>query len=280
MTHITFLGQGAMGSRMTDRLQAAGFTVTRWNRTGATQTPRDAVADASIVIGMVRDDTASQAIWLDPVDGALAGMAPNALAIESSTLSVEFLDTLARAAAAVDRPFLDAPVLGSLPQAEAGQLIHLIGGSLADVDRARPILAAMGGKQLHVGPVGSGAALKLLANTMFGIQVAAMAEILARAHELGLDGGTTFDLLSETPLLSMAAKGAASLMLADRDEPMFPVDLVAKDFRYAIGNSAMPMAAAALGRFDAASAAGLGDRNLTAISRLGAGPVARSHAGM
>lgn len=267
--NITILGQGAMGSRMADRLDAAGHAVTRWNRSGATQTPRGAVADADIVIAMVRDDEASRAVWLGP-DGALAGMKAGALAIESSTLTVKWVKTLAGEMTAANRDFLDAPVLGSRPQAEAGQLIHLIGGDAPLVDRAKPVLAQIGGAQLHAGPVGSGAALKLIANTLFCIQVAALAELLGRMPSLGLDPTAAIDLLGNTPLLSPAAKGAAGLMLADKRDAMFPVDLVAKDFAYAIGDNAkaMPVATATLSVFEAAKAAGLADSNLTAISTL------------
>jgi 3-hydroxyisobutyrate dehydrogenase len=266
--NITFLGQGAMGARMAERLTAAGYNVTRWNRSGAAQTPRQAVANADIVIAMLRDDEASHSVWLDPQTGAVAGLKPGALAIESSTLTVNWIDKLAAAIRADGHAFIDAPVLGSRPQAEAGQLIYLIGGKKADVARAEPVLAAMGAKQLHVGDSGKGAALKLIANTLFGIQVTAMAELIGRMPMLGLDPAKAVELLGETPLLSMGAKGAAGLMLADKRDPMFPVELVAKDFGYAIGDAHMPVADAALSVFEAATKAGLGDSNLTAVSAL------------
>jgi 3-hydroxyisobutyrate dehydrogenase len=268
--NVTFLGQGAMGARMADRLEAAGHQVVRWNRTGATQSPRQAVADADIVIAMLRDDAASRSVWLDAETGALAGMKANVLAIESSTLTVDWVKELARAAAAQGSSFIDAPVLGSRPQAEAGQLIHLIGGTASDISRAEPVLAAMGAKQLHVGDAGQGAALKLIANTLFGIQVTAIAELIGRMPALGLDPATAVELLAETPLLSIGAKGASALMLAGKHDPMFPVELVAKDFGYAIGDAPaqMPIAATAKTVFDEAAKAGLADANLTAVSTL------------
>lgn len=269
MTSITILGQGAMGSRMADRLAGAGHSVTRWSRSTATVTPREAVSGADVIIAMVRDDEASHAVWTG-ADGAIAGMGSDALAIDSSTLTVDWVRELAAMMASADRAFIDAPVLGSRPQAEAGALVHLIGGDAALVDRARPVLAAMGGAQLHAGPAGSGAALKLIANALFGIQVAAMGELIGRMPALGLDPAAAIDLLGSTPVLSPAAKGAATLMLADRHDPMFPVDLVSKDFGYAIGAApgAMPVTATTLAVFDRAQAAGLGDANLTAVARL------------
>ena len=270
MTNITFLGQGAMGSRMADRLEAAGHVVTRWNRSGAMQTPREAVADAEIVIAMLRDDEASRSVWLDADTGALAGMKPCGLAIESSTITRDHALALGEAVAAAGIRFLDAPVLGSRPQAEAGQLVYLVGGDEGDIAKVQPVLSAMGGKQLHAGPVGAGASLKLIANTLFGIQVTAMAELIARMKDLGLDPATAIGQLAETPLLSPAAQGASGLMLAGKDDPMFPVELVAKDFGYAIGGQpqAMPIASAALGVFETATAKGFADENLTAVRKL------------
>jgi 3-hydroxyisobutyrate dehydrogenase len=268
--NITILGQGAMGSRMADRLETAGFPVTRWNRTGASLSPRQAVSDADIVIAMLRDDIASRQVWLDSRHGAVAGLRPGALAIESSTLSVDWVRGLAAAMAAAGHDFLDAPVLGSRPQAEAGQLVHLIGGEAALIDQARPVLAAIGNRQLHAGPAGSGAALKLVANALFGVQVAAVAELLARMGELGLDTSSAVSLLAETPVLGAAAKAAAGLMLAGRHDAMFPVDLVTKDFAYLVQDrpDAVPLSSATLAVFHRAQAAGLGAKHLTAVSTL------------
>lgn len=269
MRRITFLGQGAMGARMADRLESAGYDVTRWNRTGADRTPRAAAEGAEIVIAMVRDDPASTAVWLGD-DGALAGMAPGALAIESSTVTVAQMHALGACATTGGIGFLDAPVLGSRPQAEAGQLIHLLGGHADVIRHAEPVLEAIGAKRLHAGPVGAGAALKLLANALFGIQVAVLAELAGRTTELGLEPARAFALLGETPLLSPAAKAAASLMISGQHTPMFPIELLRKDLGYAIGDSSasMPITGATAGVFDAAVRQGLGHAHLTAVIEL------------
>lgn len=265
---ITVLGMGAMGSRMADRLEAAGFAVTRWNRSGDKNTPREVVEGADVALAMLRDDEASRSVWLDPKTGALADLAEGALMIESSTLTQACMAELGEAAAKKGIAFLDAPVLGSRPQAEAGALVHLIGGDAAVIERARPVLEALGAKQLHAGGIGAGASLKLIANTLFASQVALLAELLGRARALDLDPAATIELLGTTPLLSPGAQAAAGLMLAGKDDPMFPVELVRKDLSYAIGDKQMPIAEAALGVFDCAAEAGLGDANLTAVNRL------------
>ncbi|MEM1089027.1 MAG: NAD(P)-dependent oxidoreductase [Pseudomonadota bacterium] len=282
MTHLAILGLGAMGSRMAHRLLAAGHTVTVWNRNpgpvrelaerGASpaDSPAAAVSGAAGVIAVLRDDEASRSVWLDRETGALRALKSGAWAVESSTLSVDWVKDLAGAAASHKRLFVDAPVLGSRPQAEAGQLVHLLGGSDDAVARVSPVLAQLGQAQLHAGPTGAGTALKLLANTLFGIQVAAVAELLNRSRELGLDPQRSFAQLGETPVMSPAAKGAAGLMLAGRHEPLFPVELVAKDFSYAIGSHAatLPVSNAAAAVFAGALGAGMGDDNLTTVARL------------
>jgi 3-hydroxyisobutyrate dehydrogenase len=281
---IAFLGLGAMGQRMVRRLHAAGHTLTVWNRSAeaalslqqalptlkVAATPREAAAGADVVISMVYDDTASRAVWLDAADGALAAMAPGALAIESSTLSPAWMGELARAAAARGAALVDAPVAGSRPQAEAGQLIFMAGGEPADVARARPVLAALGSQLHHVGPVGSGAWLKLAVNTLFGAQVVAVAEQLALLRGAGLDTTQALAALKTMPVLSAAAGGAAGLMLAQDWRPQAPVDLIAKDIGYAVAASAqpMPVASATLAQLQTARAAGYGGENLVAVAKL------------
>lgn len=267
--NITFLGQGAMGSRMADRLVAAGHQVRRWNRTGTSTTPREAAQDADIVIAMLRDDAAAHSVWLDAETGALGRMRQDALAIECSTLSPAGMAELHMAAKDAGVGMIDAPVLGSRPQAEAGQLIHLIGGDANNVAAAQPLLADMSAAQHHVGLAGAGTALKLIANTLFGTQVALLAELLGRMSEFGLAPAAAIELLGQTPLLSPTAKGAAALILARQDDPMFPVELVAKDFGYALNNTVtMPVSAAAAQVFHRAIAQGYGAANLTAVARL------------
>jgi 3-hydroxyisobutyrate dehydrogenase-like beta-hydroxyacid dehydrogenase len=282
---IAFLGLGAMGARMAARLIAAGHRLTVFNRTpgrdaalvaaGAVRaaTPREAVGEAEMTIAMLTDDMASRSVWTDSETGALAGLAPSALAIESSTVTpgwVRELDRLARARGAA---FLDAPVLGSRPQADAGRLIHLVGGAPADFARAQPVLASLGAAAHLVGPAGAGATLKLAVNTQFGVQVVVLAEMLALLERSGIDRAAAMGVLGGLPVVSAAAAGAGALIVAGDDTPQFPVDLVEKDFGYALAVAAgfglrPPVAAAARAVFVEARAAGLGGANLTSVWRI------------
>lgn len=282
MPDIAFLGLGAMGSRMAARLIGAGFAVTVWNRSpniarpladlGArvATTPRAAVQGADIVIAMLRDDEASRMVWLDTETGALGAMARGAIAVECSTLTVSHVRLLATEAARAGIRFLDAPVAGSRPQAEAGQLIFMAGGDVSALDDIRPVLGAMGGAVHYAGASGSGAVLKLAVNALFGIQVAALAELVGLLEAQGVDLARAFEIIGATPVMSPAAKGAASSMLTGAFAPMFPVELVEKDFGYvrAAGGDAVPMADAARSVMQAAMAAGYGGDNLTGVVRL------------
>lgn len=285
MMKIAILGLGAMGSRMASRLLSVGHDVTVYNRTqgrdtplvaaGAKKaaTPRAAVAGAEAVIVVVRDDDASRAVWLDAETGALAGLAAGALAIESSTLTPAFVVELGEAIAKHGAFFLDAPVVGSRPQADAGQVIHLVGGDAATLARATPVLAAIGGAVHHAGPVGAGATMKLAVNTLFGAQVAVLAEMLGflGRSDIALDKAAA--ILGALPVTSPAAKGAAGLMLAAADAPLFPVDLVEKDFGYTLAAARahhldLPVTTAVRTLFADAKAEGLGEANLTAVWRM------------
>jgi 3-hydroxyisobutyrate dehydrogenase len=281
---IAFIGLGAMGSRMAARLLAAGHRVSAWNRSSAAvdalrsagahaePTPADAARGEDIVFSMVFDDAASREVWLHPQHGALAAMRPGAIAVECSTLSPAWIDELAARAAERGVRFVDAPVAGSRPQAQAGQLIFMAGGAATDVDALRPTLAALGGAVHHVGPAGAGARLKLLVNALFGIQVTAMAELLGFARSAGLDLDASLAALRSMPVTSPAAAGAAALMLAGNDTPQAPIDLIHKDLGYALtaagGEPALPITAQAQTVFARAQQRGWGGENLVAVRKL------------
>ena len=285
MSNIAILGVGAMGSRMAIALLKAGHAVTVWNRSPgrtdalvsagaeAADNPRSAVRGVDFAISMVRDDLASQAVWLDPESGALSGLAENAVAIESSTLSVEWIRVLAGHCRAQGKTFLDAPVVGSLPQADAAQLIYLVGGEAEALARSEPVLRTMGGAVHHAGPTGSGAALKLAVNTLLGVQVAVVAELLSLMQGCGLKGERVVEILGVLPVCSPSAKAAAGSMLVGNFNPLFPIELVEKDLGFALAaaeetGSRLPMAEAARQVYAEAMTKGQGGDNMTGVVRL------------
>ncbi|MGB0696539.1 MAG: NAD(P)-dependent oxidoreductase [Rhodospirillaceae bacterium] len=285
MTKIAFFGLGAMGSRMVTRLLAAGHSVTVWNRTaeaalplvqqGATQaaTPAEAARGATMVLAMLRDDQASRAVWLDPDNGALSGMVPGTLAVEMSTLSLDWVAALAKAVQEKGGVFADAPLAGSRPQAEAGALIFFTGATPEVQTLLEPVLRAMGQAVHAMGPVGSGMAAKLAVNGLFGAQLAILGEVLALGQRNGLVPEQLLAALAQTPVLSPASQGAGQAMCAGQFAPQFPIALVAKDFGYVLDAAgpdpaALPLLAATAERYRAADSQGLGGQNITALASL------------
>jgi 3-hydroxyisobutyrate dehydrogenase len=284
MARIALLGLGSMGRRMARRLVAAKHDLAVWSRSGLPDevaelqphwraTARDAVADADFAISMVTDDNASRQIWLDGRAGALAACPRDTLIIESSTISASWATELSALTAAVGARFLDAPVVGSRPQAEAGALVYLVGGAAGDVARATPVLAAMGSAVHPLGPTPNATIAKLAVNTLFSAQVATLGELLGVVERSGLEVAALLDLLATLPVLSPAAKVAATAIHAARYQPMFPIALVAKDLRYALASATALGAEAPLTErlaeiFEAAMARGLGADNITAVARI------------
>jgi 3-hydroxyisobutyrate dehydrogenase len=281
MQSVALLGVGTMGAGMARRLVRAGHPLTVWNRNrtraepfttlGArvADSPRDAAAGADVIIAMVADDDASRAVWLGDA-GALAGARPGAVTIESSTLTPAWIRQLAAAVAEHGCDFLDAPVTGSRTQAEAGELLFLVGGDAAVLERVRGVLAAMSRGTVHLGPTGSGALVKLVNNFVAGVQVAALAEAVAVIERSGLAREAALGILLDGAPGSPLVKVVARRML-DRDYGVhFSLGLMRKDLSYAIAEGArfnvpLETAAAALRSFERAREHGLGSQDMAAI---------------
>lgn len=284
MTAITVLGLGAMGSRIAARLADAGHAVTVWNRSAeaatalAESTPvriaataREAVVDGEIVISMVADDIASRALWLEPDTGVLAALPDGAVAIEASTITQFMAVELAEAASEAGVPFLEAPVVGSRPQAEAGALFVLVGGDSEVLERVRPALEAFAGGLRPVGSVGNAATMKLAINGLFGMQVAAYAEIVGMLDRSDIPADTAIDILSNLPITSPGLQRILGLFSQRAFAPNFPVALVAKDFAYLCQLAAelgadVPIAETAAAVYEAGRREGQGELDIAGIA--------------
>jgi 3-hydroxyisobutyrate dehydrogenase len=281
MKAVTLLGLGTMGSGMAGQLLAAGFPLTVWNRSpekarametsGAhsADTPRAAAEGADVVISMVADDAASRAVWLGE-DGALAGARPGAVLIESSTASPGWIRELAALARDRGCTLIDAPVTGSRTEAANGRLLFLVGGDPEVIDGVSDVLGAMGRGVLPLGPVGSGAFVKLVNNFVCGVQVAALAEAVRLIEASGLDRERALSVLLDGAPGSPLVRGVAARMLRPNDEVNFAVDLMGKDLTYAMSEAAarhvdLATARAALQLFHAADERGLGRRDIAAV---------------
>ena len=278
---IAFLGLGTMGLGMANRLADAGYPLAVHNRTAekaaglaakgarVAGTPRDAARDADIIIAMLSDDPASRGAWLGD-NAALAAAKKDAIAIDCSTLTVACARELAQAAASRGVRFLDAPVTGTKPHAEKGELTFLVGGDAGVFQEARPVLAVMGKEVAHLGPAGAGAAFKLVNNFLCGVQAASFGEALAMLAAYDLKPESTMPLLFGGAPGSPLVKTVYTRQSTQDPTIYFQLELMAKDLTYAIAEAKakgidLPTARAALDRFRAAVTAGKGKRDFSAV---------------
>ncbi len=281
---IAFLGLGAMGARMAMTIARAGHDLTVWNRSpgkaedlvaaGAreAESPRAAAEGAEIVVSMVLDDDASRAVWTDAETGALHGMGRGAVAVECSTISPDWARSLAGTAEGRGIDFLTAPVAGTLPPAESGELVIVAGGNKDALVKAQPALDAMGKATHHAGDAGAALATKLVINGMLAAQEAALAELLGMTKRLGADHARAFEILCETPVASPMLKNYGRMMVEGTDAVNFPVSGILKDLGLIEGaarsaGAEVPVSRAARASFQGAADAGLSDRNQTEIMR-------------
>ena len=270
-----------MGGGMARRLLANGFPLIVFNRStektnplaaagaAVANSPREAAGQAEIIICMVADDPASRAMWLGDL-GALGAAKSGALCIECSTVTVGWTRELSAAAGARGCKFLDAPVTGSKPHAASGELNFLVGGDAGTLEKARPVLAAMSKSIAHIGPVGSGALLKLINNFVCGVQIASLAEAMAVIERSGLDRAKALEILTGGAPGSPLVKTVSARMTAPDFTPNFLLRLMAKDLGYAIQEGdrlsiKLLTVASALEEFQKAIAAGHGNKDIAAV---------------
>jgi 3-hydroxyisobutyrate dehydrogenase-like beta-hydroxyacid dehydrogenase len=237
MAKLAFLGLGQMGAPMAGRLLAAGHDVTVWNRTpekaeplvaaGARQgsTPSQAAQGVEAAVTMVADPDALEAVLFGP-NGLAPGLHEGATVIDMSTVGTE---AVRRVAARLPRgvTMLDAPVLGTVPQAEEGQLKIFAGGDEDVFERWRPVLEALGVPRL-LGPLGSGASMKLVVNSTIGAVVSALGEALALSDALGLEEQATLDVLADS-VIAPAVRRARPSIETGAYPPRFKLSLARKD---------------------------------------------------
>jgi 3-hydroxyisobutyrate dehydrogenase/2-hydroxy-3-oxopropionate reductase len=277
VTRVGFLGLGNMGLSMAGRVFDAGHELRVWNRTpgpadelalrGATaaRTAADAARDAEVVITMLADPRA-----LDDVvfghDGVAGSIGSDAVLIDMSTVGPTAIRKVAERLQPVR--VLDAPVFGSVPQAEAGSLVILVGGDEGVLDRCSAVLEAMG-RVMHVGPAGAGATVKLANNAAGMSALAALGEVLSLTDRAGLDPEVVLDALAMGPLASFVDRWRDSLT-SPAGQVDFRLVLARKDLALALDESQelglhLQLLRAAISRYDGAVAAGMGDEDITAV---------------
>jgi 3-hydroxyisobutyrate dehydrogenase-like beta-hydroxyacid dehydrogenase len=278
MCTVAVIGLGAMGRRFARRFLAAGHEVIVWNRTPEKATElvelgaasagssAEAARRSEALVTIVSDPAALRAVTEGP-DGIAAGADGSTTVIEMSTVGPEAVRWLASALPS-ETGLLDAPVLGSLSEAEEGTLKVFVGGPTPLAERWTPLLSALG-SPIQVGPLGAGASAKLVANaTLFGT-LALLGEVVALADGLGLSRDVTFDVLAATPLAGPAERRRPSI--EDGEYPLrFTLSLAKKDAELitdaarAAGVDVRVLEAARAWLADAKEA-GLGDRDYSTV---------------
>lgn len=239
---VAVLGAGNMAGAMVGTLRRAGFDVTVWNRTreradtvaekhGATSaaSAAEAVAAAVVVLSSLADDEAVLATYLGD-EGAAIAAGPDHVVLEMSTVAPATSLRVGQAVAASGAAFLDAPVSGSVPTVEKGELTIMVGGDAAALQRARPVLDTLAAKVLHVGALGAGATVKLAVNALVHAIDVGLSEALVLAEKAGVDRSAAYDVFA-------AGAAAAPFVLYKRpafEDPdnaplTFTLDLMAKD---------------------------------------------------
>jgi 3-hydroxyisobutyrate dehydrogenase len=239
---VGYIGLGIMGSGMVANLLAAGHEVVVWNRTparadrlvaagaGRASYPAEVAALAQVVMICVSDTPDVEAV-VTGESGVLAGLSPGKLVVDHSTISPAATRVLAETVGEAGASWIDAPVSGGQEGAERGTLSIMVGGSAADLARARPYLEAYGTTIVHVGGVGDGQTVKLVNQILVVVNQLAASEALLFAKASGLDLSATLDAVKGGAAGSWMLANRGPQMIADDWRPGFTIDLQQKDLR-------------------------------------------------
>jgi 3-hydroxyisobutyrate dehydrogenase-like beta-hydroxyacid dehydrogenase len=246
---------------MAARLLAAGYDVTIYNRhrertrsleehgAKVAAEPRELAAHADIVLSSLADDLAVEKVMLRP-GAAFVSARPGTVFIEMSTVSPSLSRRLHDLAHQGGVFVLDAPVSGTTTVAEKGELVIFVGGDKTAYERCLPVLQVLAREAHYMGPAGSGATMKLCANTLLGLGIQALAEAVTFGLKAGLQRERLVEVLGATAVVSPSQKSKLDNVLNEAYPPAFPLRLMVKDYRLIVDTAmslrvAMPATAAA-----------------------------------
>lgn len=286
LMHIGIAGTGKMGSAIAKRLLSLNHQVTVWNRTperarplldlgaGWAKSPLALAGLTDLVITMLIDDRALDQVYFGP-DGLLTGSVDKQLFIDMSTVKPAKQQEIGARVAAARASYLECPVGGSVGPASEGKLLGFVGGSEADLARAREILDQLCRRVEHVGPLGAGATMKLAINLPLMVYWQTLGEALSLIQPLGLDPKRVIDIFSETsggPNMLKVRGGMIAQALAGASSGQVTVNLATmrKDVRAMLDQAALqhvklPVTALALESFDQAASQGLDSADCTQL---------------
>jgi 3-hydroxyisobutyrate dehydrogenase-like beta-hydroxyacid dehydrogenase len=281
---VAVVGSGRMGGAMAATLRRAGTEVVVFNRTRAkaeavaastgarvAATAAEAAAGADVVISSLADDAAVNHAYGGP-QGVAAGLRPGTVVLESSTIDPRTVRQLRPLVEERGAALLDAPVSGSVPLVERGELTVMVGGDAAALERARPVLDTLANNVFHVGELGAGATMKLVVNAILHGLNLALSEGLVLAEKAGVARTAAYEVLAASAVAAPFVHYKRAAFERPAETPVaFSLDLVAKDLDLALGlaeraGATMEQAATNRRVVRAAIAAGLGAADLSALA--------------
>ena len=283
---VGFIGLGNMGIGMARNVAAAGWPLAVWNRSPekaaslsaanvtVAKTPAAAAKGADFVVTMVADDAALEAVT-HGAEGLLPALAPGAVHISMSTVSVPCTRTRAVRHANAERAFLAAPVFGRPEAAAAAKLWICAAGPAALVERCRPLLELMGQGIIHFGDAPEQASVvKLAGNFLIGSMLESLCEAFTLLRKNGVDPEPFHDLISRKLFRSPVYENYGSIALSGKFEPpAFKLALGLKDMTLALqaaqeSRTPMPVLSAVHGNLLSAVARGQGDLDFASLIRV------------
>ncbi len=245
MARLGFVGLGAMGSRMVRRLIDGGHMVTGYNRTRSKaqwlldagmewgESPREVAAASDMVFSMVTNTAALRAV-AEGDNGILAGLRPDEIYVDMSTVSPAASRELAERVAARGARMLDAPVSGSILTVEEGKLSIMVGGDKSAFERALPVLQAIGPKVDYVGMNGLAVSMKIAMNLSLAVQMLAFSEGVLLAEKSGISRETAVQVLLNSVIASPMLKYRGPFVLEMPERAWFDVSMMQKDMTLAL----------------------------------------------
>jgi 3-hydroxyisobutyrate dehydrogenase len=281
---VGIVGLGRMGGAMAERLREQGFEVAGWDQNAEAnrklaasglriaESARNVAAASEIIISSITEDNGARRIFTGPA-GFLDGDVAGKLFIEMSTLQPMTGRELAPLVEARGARFVEAPVLGTIPQVRAGTLFAMVGGKLEDLERARPVLEKLTRRIVHMGPNGAGYAMKLAANIGLGAYIQAIAESLALGLKHGLALEQMLDALQESATATGWLKAKAGVLKGETGDMTLDIRTLRKDIMSAVATGAltgvpMPLAAGTLASLSAAVDRDYGGRDIAELPRF------------
>jgi len=246
MVNLGYVGLGEMGSGMVKRLLNAGHTVTGYNRTKSkaeplielgmqwADSPRAVAEVSEIIFSMVTSTTAVQAITQGP-DGILAGLTPDKIYLDMTTMSPHYSQELAaQVEAETGAKMLDAPVSGSSITLGQGKATFMVGGDKAAFEKVKPILEDIGPKVFHVGENGKAVAMKIAVNLSLAVQMLAFSEGVLLAEKSGISREQAVEVMLSSVIASPMVIYRGPLVLGHPENALFDCTMMQKDLNLAI----------------------------------------------